>query len=153
MDDGESHDERDALSLNDADLNGTDPRVPLAYQRTDLARERSRWAAERTLMAWIRTAISMISFGFAIDKVFATLQLQDGPVELERGYHVVGLALVTVGILFLVLASVEHLIILKRLNNRFGRNAAPLNPNFPLPLFGAGVVLLIGIAALLLMVL
>jgi len=105
------------------------------------------------LMAWIRTAISMISFGFAIDKVFATLQTQEGLVTLGKGYHVVGLALVTVGILFLVLASVEHLIILKRLTNRFVRNAAPLNPKFPLPLFGAGAVLLIGVAALLLIVL
>jgi len=128
-----------------------DPRVPLAYQRTDLASERSRWAAERTMMAWIRTAISMISFGFAIDKVFATLQIQEKSVDLDSGYHLLGLALVVAGILFLLLASIEHLIILKRLENRFGISSAPLNPRFPLPLLGACVVLVIGIAAIVLM--
>jgi len=128
-----------------------DPRVPLAYQRTDLASERSRWAAERTLMAWIRTAISLISFGFAIDKVFATLQLQQSSVDLGSGYHVLGIILVVAGFLLLVLASIEHLVILKRLTARFGVSAAPLNPRFPLPLFGAAVVLAIGIAALVLM--
>ncbi len=102
-------------------------------------------------MAWIRTAISMISFGFAIDKVFATLQLQEGPIDLGKGYHLLGVALVVAGILLLVLGSAEHLIILKRLAARFGVSAVPLNPRFPLPLFGAGVVLLIGIVALILM--
>ena len=30
----------------------------------ELAKERNREAAERTLMAWIRTALSLIGFGF-----------------------------------------------------------------------------------------
>ncbi len=33
---------------------------------TELARERSRQAADRTLMAWVRTALSLIGFGFGI---------------------------------------------------------------------------------------
>lgn len=134
-----------------SDLAALDPRVPLAHQRTDLACERSRWAAERTLMAWIRTAISMISFGFAIDKVFLLVQLQKSTVEPSRSYHVVGITLVAAGILLLISGSVEHLIILKRLRARFGQSAAPLNPRFPLPLFGASVVMLIGLVALVLM--
>ena len=32
----------------------------------ELARERSRQAADRTLMAWVRTALSLIGFGFGI---------------------------------------------------------------------------------------
>lgn len=36
----------------------------------ELAKERSREASDRTLMAWIRTSISMISFGFAIAKTY-----------------------------------------------------------------------------------
>jgi uncharacterized membrane protein YidH (DUF202 family) len=35
----------------------------------ELARERNREAAERTLMAWIRTALSLIGFGFGIAKL------------------------------------------------------------------------------------
>ncbi len=36
---------------------------------TDLAMDRTYLADERTLMAWIRTSLSMISFGFAIGKL------------------------------------------------------------------------------------
>ncbi|MEI8250374.1 MAG: DUF202 domain-containing protein, partial [Synechococcus sp. ELA057] len=36
-----------------------------------LARQRNRDAAERTLMAWIRTCLSLISFGFGLDKIVA----------------------------------------------------------------------------------
>jgi len=35
----------------------------------ELAKERNRAAEERTLMAWIRTCLSLISFGFGLDKI------------------------------------------------------------------------------------
>jgi len=35
-----------------------------------LALERTRLAHDRTMMAWIRTATSLISFGFTIHKFF-----------------------------------------------------------------------------------
>jgi len=48
---------------------------PLATNlANELARERNREAAERTLMAWIRTALSLIGFGFGIGKLDAYLQ-------------------------------------------------------------------------------
>ena len=39
----------------------------------NLARQRNRDAAERTLMAWIRTCLSLISFGFGLDKIVAAI--------------------------------------------------------------------------------
>ena len=41
---------------------------PSTNTSTELARERSREAADRTIMAWIRTSLSLISFGFGIGK-------------------------------------------------------------------------------------
>jgi len=39
----------------------------------ELAKERSRAAAERTMMAWIRTSLSLISFGFGLDKIVGAI--------------------------------------------------------------------------------
>jgi uncharacterized membrane protein YidH (DUF202 family) len=122
-----------------------DPRVPLAQERTDLAYDRNRWAAERTLLAWIRTSLAMVSFGFAIDKFFAFLQ-QHGGVRLGQSYHWLGLCLACVGTFLLGSAIAEHYLILKRLQQR----KSFLKPRLSLPLLGAGVVLLLSVAALLL---
>jgi putative membrane protein len=40
----------------------------------ELAKERNRAAAERTLMVWIRTSLSLISFGFGIDRIIAAMR-------------------------------------------------------------------------------
>ena len=75
----------------------------LSYDRTFLAHE-------RTLMAWVRTASSLITFGFSIYKFF----------EMERGLgkefaaaQVVGprdfsIILIFIGVLALLLATVQH---------------------------------------------
>lgn len=39
----------------------------------ELAKERNRTPAERTLMAWIRTCLSLISFGFGIDRILVAI--------------------------------------------------------------------------------
>jgi len=45
---------------------------------TQLALLRTRLAYERTLMAWIRVAISLISFGFTIYKFFQYVREEQG---------------------------------------------------------------------------
>ena len=52
-------------------MNETPPKLADA-----LAMERTRMAADRTLMGWIRTALSMIGFGFTIFKF-----LESDPVQ------------------------------------------------------------------------
>src|SRR6266567_2992834 len=83
----------------------------LAEERTDLALLRTLNAAERTLMAWIRTAISMIGFGFSIYKFF---QYQSEEVVAAHPHRAqaprnLGLTLVALGTLALAAAAWQHL--------------------------------------------
>jgi putative membrane protein len=84
----------------------------------ELARERSREAADRTLMAWIRTALSLIGFGFAIAS-FRDILLQGGlirnPPPGFNGALVFGLSFVSLGVLGLLAATLQHWNILQHL--------------------------------------
>jgi len=42
-----------------------------AQQQLELAYERNVLAAERNLMAWIRTSLTLVAFGFAIERFFS----------------------------------------------------------------------------------
>jgi putative membrane protein len=55
--------------MNDSGARPGDVATTPVHQRTDLAMERNYLAADRTLMAWMRTSLSMISFGFTIGKL------------------------------------------------------------------------------------
>jgi putative membrane protein len=73
--------------------------------------DRTYWAAERTLMGWIRTALSMISFGFTIGKLGQTLQNIE--VTSLRGVHMIGIDsiayfLVILGTTALLAAAVQY---------------------------------------------
>ena len=63
----------------------------------NLARQRNRDAAERTLMAWIRTCLSLISFGFGLDKIIAAIDraATSGDVQAQRGVQLVAAGFVT----------------------------------------------------------
>jgi putative membrane protein len=89
--------------------------------RTDLAYERSRLAADRTLMAWMRTSLSMISFGFTIFKFFQYLKESgtSSGFALHRPRNF-GSALATLGTVCLGCAIVEYLVFIKRLNKEGG---------------------------------
>jgi uncharacterized membrane protein YidH (DUF202 family) len=67
-------------------------------------------------MAWIRTSLSMISFGFSINTFFrAFTKAQEGgkAVSLE-GPTILGLVLVGRGTLVLILDTIDHYLFLRR---------------------------------------
>ena len=55
----------------------------------ELAKQRNRDAAERTLMAWIRTCLSLISFGFGLDKIVEAID-RSGGGQGEQSYPTMG---------------------------------------------------------------
>jgi len=83
----------------------------------ELARERNRAAADRTLMAWIRTALSMIGFGFGVGKLYEALQKanSDRVTDTLNSAYIVGEALIALGVLGLLAAVIQHSQILKKL--------------------------------------
>jgi putative membrane protein len=76
---------------------------------TKLAVERTWLAHERTMMAWVRTAASLISFGFTIYKFFQLELGSRGPtVERLIGPREFALLMIGIGLVALILAFWEH---------------------------------------------
>ena len=72
----------------------------------DLALERTRLIAQPRLMAWVRTALSTVTLGFAICMVLDALQTQStGPVPRSHGPRNVGLALIGIGTFAIIVAE------------------------------------------------
>jgi putative membrane protein len=78
-----------------------------------LAYERTRGAYERTMMAWVRTGTSLITFGFAVYKFFQfeiSGSAQHEPLIKTSliGPREFGILLIGIGVLSLVLGTIEH---------------------------------------------
>jgi len=74
-----------------------------------LALERTRLAAERSLMAWVRTALSMIGFGFTIYKFLQVVQEQSMlPILRPNAPRNVGLFLIGIGTFAVITACIQH---------------------------------------------
>ena len=91
---------------------------------SDMGEMRTIMAADRTLMAWIRTALSMLSFGFTIYKFLDTMAAQS-PMPHPESPRQVGVFLCAMGIAALVLGTIGYWITLRDLQRveafRIGR--------------------------------
>lgn len=76
---------------------------------TELAKERNRAAEERTLMAWIRTSLTLISFGFGIERIVSILNQELGgianPIRLSR---ILGISFIALGTFSLLSAALDY---------------------------------------------
>ena len=75
---------------------------------SQLALDRTWLAHERTLMAWVRTATSMITFGFTIDKFFqfeATSKFRSHGLLTPREF---AMTMIGIGLAALLFATISH---------------------------------------------
>jgi putative membrane protein len=109
-----------------------------------LALDRTRLAHDRTLMAWVRTATSLISFGFTIYKFFQYLH-EKGEASPERyliGPREFALTMICIGLFALLIATLQH-----RRDMRAMREEHPGVP-YSLATVLAALILALGILAL-----
>jgi putative membrane protein len=93
------------------------------------------------MMAWVRTATSLISFGFTIYKFFQ-IEISKG----EQAKHLIGprefaMMMIGIGLVSLVMATIQH---------RHDRNVMrAMNPEVPRSMAAllAGLIALLGIVA------
>jgi putative membrane protein len=114
----------------------------------------TRQALERTFMAWIRTAVSLISFGFTIVQFFQRLSQAPSPAArpLNPGApRVLGMALIGVGVLCLAISSWQYRQGVKYLwQPKFSAIAGTEEPPLRSPaMLAALVLMLIGLFAFL----
>ena len=113
-----------------------DLRLPAALVRTALS-------SEQTLMSWVRTSLSLFTFGFSIAQFFQYLAKQT-EAGLSENPRRLGIALIFVGILTLILAIFEHVQTIRLLKEK----GLPPDSRSFLPIGSAAVLLVIGITAL-----
>ena len=85
---------------------------------SDLNDPRVFFAAERTLLAWNRTCLTLMAFGFVVERfgLFLHMLAPQTPQHLERGISFwVGLGFILLGSLMAVLAVVQYRRVLRTL--------------------------------------
>lgn len=85
---------------------------------SDLNDPRVFFAAERTLLAWNRTSLSLMAFGFVIERfgLFVSILLPQHNVPLQRGLSFwTGIAFVLLGVFVALFSTVQFQRVLRTL--------------------------------------
>ena len=83
---------------------------------TELAKERNRAAQERTLMAWIRTSLTLISFGFGIDSIVSILSQElGGAINTIRLSRILGISFIVLGTGAMLAATMDYSLQLRKI--------------------------------------
>jgi putative membrane protein len=116
----------------------------VALTSNDLAFERTMLAYERTLMAWVRTAISLISFGFTIYKFFQELTINKEATHRLFTPRIVGMTMISFGLLCLLLAQIQHKTAIKRLARDYPKAQKSLTSVLSILILLFGLTLFLG---------
>ena len=121
--------------LDHVSVDDSDPRVPLACERTMLA-------YGRTQITWVRMALALISFGFAISTFFSYLREQQGESATVLSPRAVGLTMIVIALIGLIVATWRQQRAMKLLRRRC--------PDLPPPIghVMASMIALLGVLAL-----
>ena len=129
------------------DAQPTDPRTGLAKERTSFAKFRTQLSLDRSTLAWIRTALTMATFGFGTVGFFRSLRLASPnpeSVQLHAGAIRFGVGLIALGVAAIVLAGIGHWVALRRLR----RDEVPVLARWPLSITVAMLLAVVGLASL-----
>ena len=129
----------------------TEPTPSRSTVSRSLGVTRTLMAADRTLMAWLRTSLSMLSFGFTIYKFLEDIESKKGiTLTLAQRYtdvpQKVGLFLSALGTIAILMGMIEYLHTLLSLHVR--RNIVLRRPAMimSIVMLNTGVLLFISIA-------
>jgi putative membrane protein len=112
-----------------------------------LARYRTQLALDRTTLAWIRTTLTMATFGFGTVGFIRSLRASSPTpeaVHLHQSAIQFGTALIVLGLVATVAAGVSHGFVLRRLR----RNEAVVLTQWPLSVTLAMLLAAVGLVAL-----
>lgn len=117
-------------------------------EKNSIERTREHLANERTFLAWIRTSIALMGFGFVIVKF--TLFLRQLSLLLEtrgissKGYsEIVGVTMVTIGVIIAILAFIQYKKNEKQLKNNYYISSSKLSLLITIIIFSWGIFLIL----------
>src|SRR6202008_1488156 len=103
---------------DDSEMVDAGAAADLPSHQIGLAFERTLMGADRTLKASVRTALSLVGFGFAICEVFRQLEAKHLLVGAQLAGRRVGLGMLLLGILLLVMGLLSHIRFFRNLDRR-----------------------------------
>ena len=106
---------------------------------------RTRMALERTMMSWVRTAVSLIGFGFTIVQFFQHLHASAGiaPALRPEAPRYLGLSLIAAGVISLLIAIWQYRSVVHYLWSKEFASVAGMGSTVRMtPLYGIAIALI-----------
>lgn len=108
--------------------------------------DRTWLAYEQAMQAWIRTALSLIAFGFSVYKLVDIIDRNPADEKYLVGTHAFGFILVVIGFVALAIATIEYRQSIRVLREEYGQSPRSTS------VFFAGLIAALGIFALVAMI-